>query len=275
MIHGIRINSKDPQEAVCPWWWKTPWLSDASALEFTPGLNVLYGPNGSGKSTVLRTIATLLCCYTGGRQLIGQYTHLDLYKGTKMKLGVEPLHDGSPVMYFDPSQVPGFLAGGFDWDFGMTGIENAMFKGSAGETTQQRMGPVLDAGMGDEWPRVEWKNTRPERFPEMVEFLAGDGSKVRPTLLLDEPTNQGLDVKTEIALMGVIEEMVKRGTQVILATHSLFSLYLDDANVIETVPDSANLARLNLEFRVLRALDKNPERLDHVRSLIRQKGNQR
>lgn len=270
MIHGIRVNNTDPKQTVCPWWHEVPWLKGKTEIPLGPGLNVIFGRNGSGKSTVLSTIAKLLCCETGDRQLIGQWTTRDLYEGHgdkgTLKLGVEPLHDGSPIVHFDPSKTVGLFGGAFDWDFGDMGIRNAMFKGSSGQTSLMRMDTCLAAALKGKWPKVEWKIPK-DRFNDLVKFLEGDGTKVRPTLLMDEPS-RSLDLRTEIRLFQLLQKIADSGVQVIIATHSVFALHMDGANFIETEAHYVEDARIETELHFLRKLRQQPKHLAILNTVL-------
>ena len=263
MIYRLKVN--DPTNAVCHWWNDVEWLKGRSEIEFGPGLNILFGGNGSGKSTVLATIAKLLCCYDGDAQVVGQHTGHDLHTRTKdgksLKLGLEPIHDGSPVIHFDPSQTVGLIGGGFDWDFGDAGLRNTMFKGSAGQTCMMRMNKALAIAFGKiDWPEVVWNGTNPDFSPELATFFKGDGNRVRPTLIMDEPSSN-LDLRTEIMLFKALQKIADAGVQVIVATHSVFALHMDGAKYIDTVAGYSTHAKIDVEAHFLAKLMKRPERL--------------
>ena len=234
MIQSIDI--KDPSKCCLPWWSTVPWLKKRTTLPFTPGVNILFGPNGSGKSTVLRLIARMLHCEQGGVQKVtwssknnllgqGSHSHQD---------GVLPIHDGSPIIYFDPSQTAGLIGGGFDDDFFREGLQNTMFKGSAGQTTLMRAGTWMHASMENKWPQVpEWKNVE-EDHKWMQDILKASIPADRPTLLLDEPS-KSLDIKSEVIFWINTVYLAKRQkVQIIAATHSPFALGLPGVNYIET-----------------------------------------
>lgn len=60
MISALRIV--DPDTACVAHWGKVEALKGLEAIEFKPGLNILWGPNGCGKTTVLTAIARMLHC---------------------------------------------------------------------------------------------------------------------------------------------------------------------------------------------------------------------
>lgn len=271
MIYKLAVNSRDPKQAITPWWFQVEWLKSKHEIEFGPGLNVIWGENGSGKSTVLTAIAKPLCCFDGDHQLVGEWTAADMTEydhktGTRpLKTGILPVHDGSPIMHFDPSQAVGLMGGGFDWDFGDAGIQNAMFKGSSGQTTLMRMNRAIVTALDPKvpWPEVQWKGRKPEYMPELAEFLKGDGNRVRPTLLLDEPS-RSLDLIKEIRLFKLLQKIADSGVQVIVATHSVFALHLKGAKFIDTSPGYSTMARIDTEAHFLDKLtegDRGEERL--------------
>lgn len=259
MIHRLVVN--DPATAMCPWWPNVEWLKGKKTLEFSPGLNILFGPNGSGKSTVLTTIAKYLCCFDGDHQLVGQDTLFGMRKGPDFLTGVEVVHDGSPIIHFDPSQHVGMIEGAaaFDWDFCDDLMGTVLFKGSAGQTTLKRMNLMLSVALGHTpWPEVVWKSTR--RDTALVKMLAGDGTRSGgPTLLLDEPS-ANLDLRTEMAMFKAIKRIADSGVQVIVATHSMFALHFKGANYIDTEPSYHKVAAVDVEvyFREV-FLNHNPE----------------
>lgn len=269
MIRNLKVV--DPTQAVCPWWDQVDWLKGLERLEFKPGLNLLFGPNGSGKSTVLQTIAKLLCCFDGDHQLVGQWTTPDLHTGhgeaRKLKLGVKPSHDGSPVMHFDPGQTAGLLGGGFDYDFMEAGLRNTMFKGSSGQTTIMRMNAALTAALKDEWLPIEWKYGGPDRHRALAKFLKGTGKKTCPTLLMDEPS-RSLDLLTEIRLFEVLQKIADKGVQVIAATHSVFALLIEGAHIIDTKGSYSGMARAEAQLALLKSLRAKPNRLESMMNFL-------
>ena len=260
MIYKLLV--KDPTKAALPWWNTVEWLKDRTEIEFGPGLNILFGKNGSGKSTVIKSIAKVLCCLDGDQQLVGDYTCTDLSeydagdKKHKLRLGVVPEHDGSPIIHFDPSHTVGLIGGGFDWDFGDVGLRNTMFKGSAGQTCLMRMNRALGIALGHSaWPEVVWKT---HQRPELVELFQGDGKRVRPTLLMDEPSSN-LDLNTERRLFQVLKKIADSGVQVIVATHSVFALHFDGAKYIDTTRAYSSLAMLDVESHFIEVLLRSPQ----------------
>lgn len=269
MIYKLRVV--DPTKAALPWWSEVEWLKGRTEINFGPGLNILFGKNGSGKSTVLKGIAKMLCCLDGDQQLVGDHTCFDfseydaVLKEYRIKMGVVPEHDGSPIMHFDPSQKVGLVGGGFDWDFMDSGLRNTMFKGSAGQTCIMRMNRALSIALGHaEWPEVIWKG---RQRPELVALFKGDGKRVRPTLLMDEPSSN-LDLRTEIRLMEILQKIADSGVQIIVATHSVFALHFKGARYINTSPGYSDLSRIDVEAHFLKAVMAEPRRLKVLQDYV-------
>lgn len=249
MIRSIIVTDKT--KCVVPWWDKATGTKDITKLDFKPGLNCLYGRNGSGKSTLLAAIAKMLCCHQGGWQKVTGEALRELFPYKERRDGVLPDHDGSPILYFDPGATVGLFGGSFDYDFMDEGLMNCMFKGSSGQTTGNRMRPVLDAILKNKWPEREYRvSMQSEESAWLETFLAGTGEKERPTLLLDEPS-RSLDLRSELGLWRLIDKAVAQGVQVIVATHAVFPLNRTDVNFIETTPDYLRDVRIDLELAYL------------------------
>lgn len=262
MIRSINITN--PDNAVVPWWKNASGLKGLTRMDFKPGLNAIYGPNGSGKSTLLMTIAKMLCCHQGGRQVVTGESLREIGHKAPFKDGVLPDHDGSPIIYFDPGAAVGLFGGmaAFDDDFFMEGVQNAVMKGSSGQTTAFRMQPVLGAILEGKWSSVEWKVAK-DRHDWLAKLLEGTGHKECPTLLLDEPS-RSLDLRSELGLWRVINKAVKDGVQVIVATHAVFPLNRPGVNFIETAPGYVKQTRRDLDYDYLLPeavrLAKTPEK---------------
>lgn len=255
MIKSLVVE--DASRACMPWWSQVSALSGVERLDFTPGLNILWGPNGCGKSTVIRSLARMLHCEQGGVQVVTHTSSREVSSSGEFLGGVLPEHDGGRAVFFDPSDTVGLIGGSFDWDFGMEGMQNAMFKGSHGETTMWRGNVAFGLAMGKEPPALVWKEREPEpeeatsgfsehqlsywRLMRRIQEVLGDGSG-RPVFLLDEP-DKSLDARNQHVLWKNVAIASKRwGFQVIASSHSVFALGLPGANYIELVPGHMDTA---------------------------------
>lgn len=223
----------------------TPWIKNVPVLqervEFKPGLNVLWGRNGSGKSTLLEALAKIFHCFQSGEQVVTQTsTYFDVERnGDLSSMTID--HDGSPVLFFDPSRKVGLVHGTFDDDFFTEGVASTMFRGSTGETTLRNLGPLLNFVLVKQ-PAIHKKH--PLSNKDWETFLKGTGEKETPTILCDEP-DRGFDAPSQLRLWRLLRA-AGRKFQVIVATHSLFALDLPDANYIEMSPGYLDEGRKTL-----------------------------
>ena len=274
MIRALLVT--DPMRACTPWWHKVEEFEGRDRFEFKPGLNILWGPNGSGKSTILRAMARALHCEQGGTQVVTDTSKREMQAGggKAMKNGIRfegysdgvlPEHDGSPVVFFDPSDAVGLFGGAFDDDFMDLGIMNAMNDVSAGQTTMMRsndaMAPIFKGEMP---PEVKWRvqKAEPQRPDpgwgrERWDVLRGIEETLEgtlhptgiPTILLDEP-DRSLDIPLQARFwLGLARAGTHGHVQIIAASHSVFALGLSGVNYIELVDDylqrSTQVTRVN------------------------------
>lgn len=240
------VNITDPEVTPVEWWVKV--FPEPRSWEFAPGMNVLWGKNGSGKTTLVKLLARLLHCEQGGvstvtnqsiSTLIGRDRFRDLSPPkTATDIGVSIEHDGTSVVYFDPTNSVGLMGGmaAFDYDFGMTGMMNAMMKGSSGQLALHRLADVMERYT----PEIQYKS-RPEYASELVKELLKPSVEVGPrTLLMDEP-DANLDWPTKLNWWTRLDVLALDGKfQIIVATHSICALRLAKANYIE-IPEPGYL----------------------------------
>lgn len=237
MIRSFEI--KLPDQTHIPWIPKVPALAKARRFEFTPGLNILWGRNGTGKSTIIKAIARLLHCEQSGTTHVTGTSLNTLFEGRRfgkqesLKDAVAIDHDGQATRYFDPSNAVGLIGGmaAFDYDFGLEGIHNAIFKGSAGQTTMFRFDKLIAEIIEDVVPKVERQVPPSDRTAVADFFLKGSGENGPPTILLDEP-ERSLDLPNQVAVWRLIRAASSK-VQFIVAAHSLYGLNLPEANYIE------------------------------------------
>lgn len=238
----IRNASKTP----VPWLPRIEALARPRTFEFKPGINILWGRNGSGKSSLIKVLARLFHCEQGNHPLVTKESLADLVGGNiteavDLKAGVSITHDGQGVRHFDPGHAVGLMGGQFDWNFGVEGVQNAMFKGSAGQTTMFRFDHLVNEIVDEEVPKVEWKFDHDRlsgMWKDRVEladhFLEGTAAKGQPTILLDEP-ERSYDLNAQIGVWRFMRAYADE-IQFIVASHALFALKIPDAHYIELSP---------------------------------------
>ena len=261
-----KLDILDPAKTPVAWLSRVEALAKPRSFEFKPGLNILWGRNGSGKTSLTKVLARLFHCEQGNQPIVTRDSLNELVGGSHMvdvdlKAGLKIRHDGQGVRHFDPSHAVGLMGGmaAFDWDFGTEGITNAMFKGSAGQTTMFRFDRLINEIVAGVVPEVEWKFQRVERdspwSPRIklaASFLKGNASKGQPTILLDEP-ERSYDLNAQVGVWRLLRAYADE-VQFIVASHSLFALKIPDANYIELSP-----RYLDLSATVLEILQKWPE----------------
>jgi energy-coupling factor transporter ATP-binding protein EcfA2 len=245
VIHKLTI--KDPSQTPVRWLAKVDALKAPRTFEFKPGLNVLWGRNGSGKTTLTKVLARLFHCEQGNHPTVSQESLAQLvgdrFDPIDLAKGVAIAHDGQGVRHFDPGHAVGLTAGGaaFDWDFGTEGIQNQLFKGSAGQTNMFRFDRILNEIVTGEVPEVVWKfdhqrasDVWRDRIDLAKSILKKNATKGPPTILLDEP-ERSYDLNAQINVWRFLRAYADQ-VQFIVASHSLFALKIPDAHYIELSP---------------------------------------
>ncbi len=244
MIRSLEII--DPKSTFIKWLGNVEALATPRKFEFKPGLNVIWGRNGAGKSTIIQILANLFHCHQAGVPVVTETSIQDLFSSSEDPTkSIKVCHDGQGVRYFDPSMQVGVVGGGaaFDWDFGPEGVANYLFRGSAGQVTLKRFDKVLESLVRRvDSPKVEYKvlsgkvNSLWESRLKIVNtILKGSGNVGQPTILLDEP-ERSLDLNYQPAIWRLLRAFAPT-TQFIVASHSLFSLRIPEANYIELSPE--------------------------------------
>ncbi len=165
----------------------------------------MLGPNGAGKTTAVRILSTILEPDAGTGTILG--------------------HDVAK----EPEVVRGLigLAGQYATvDENLTGRENIYMVGRlchlSRHTSRTRADELLEAfGLSDAGDRVlkTYSGGMRRRLDLAAALIAGP-----PVLFLDEPTT-GLDPQSRQDLWGIIEDLVREGTTVLLTTQ-----YLEEAD---------------------------------------------
>jgi ABC-2 type transport system ATP-binding protein len=179
---------------------------DGVSLEVQPGTVLgLLGPNGAGKTTTVDILTTLLLPDSGRAEVAG----------------IDVLRDPAAVR-----RSIG-LAGQFATvDENLTGTENLVLVGRLNHLStadaRSRAADLLDRfGLADASERTA--KTYSGGMKRRLDLAAALVSRPR-VLFLDEPTT-GLDPRSRIELWGVIEDLVREGTTLLLTTQ-----YLEEAD---------------------------------------------
>lgn len=229
-------------------------------VEFKPGLNILFGQNGCGKSTTLRLIATYSGIHReGGWSQVadphyshgGEYPELFANKHSLSKCTATVDWDGTPSLLANPVATDSAVMTHFNFEAqdspdGMTTIAEQMSqiqnKISAGQTRMKSLAKYINTvknppdllklpkgweGFNDMWTGCAHK------FIRYVQSLPRTGPV---TFLMDEP-DRSLSIANQRDFWELIIPDLAKQCQVIVATHSVFSLIHQDANWIEFEPN--------------------------------------
>ena len=260
-----KLDIRDATQTPVKWLSSVEAFKKPRAFEFKPGLNVLWGRNGSGKTSLTKVLARLFHCEQGNHPTVSKESLStlvgDRFDPINLTKGVAIEHDGQGVRHFDPGHAVGLSSGGaaFDWDFGTEGIQNQIFKGSAGQTNMFRFDRILNEIVAGVVPEVEWKIPRVavndlwrERIDLAKTILKKNAAKGPPTILLDEP-ERSYDLNAQIGVWRLLRAYADQ-VQFIVASHSLFALKIPDAHYIELSPGYLTSSETALEI-----LQKWPE----------------
>jgi hypothetical protein len=222
-------------------------------FEFKPGINVLFGPNGCGKSTILKTVKAYCGIAGGGWTYLNDPMQLASNKFPLAYMGLTPSKciadvgwDGTPTFFNDGDikvNETFFYMNSRSSDDGITSEAEQMDllaeKPSSGQYRIKKVNRVFNmirnvpsfsrsdipTGYGSDCEKeLAYWNSLPKTGPQ--------------TILLDEP-ERALSVVLQKTLFNEILPSFK-DIQIILATHSLFCLKMENVNFIEFEPNYIN-----------------------------------
>ncbi len=179
---------------------------DGVSLQVQPGTVLgLLGPNGAGKTTTVNVLTTLLRPDSGRAEVAG----VDVVRDP----GLARRRIGLAGQYAAVDEM-------------LTGAENLALVGRLnhlpGRPAKQRASELLERfGLTDAAGRQA--KTYSGGMRRRLDLAAALVARP-PVLFLDEPTT-GLDPRSRIGLWGVIEELVREGTTLLLTTQ-----YLEEAD---------------------------------------------
>lgn len=247
---------------------EVPYFKGKKKVAFKPGLNVLLGPNGCGKSTVLKILGQTMSATQGGLSAITEGAARDVLmasnrlRGNEAKslVGLKVRHDGQPVLFCDPRQAIGLVSGAFDDDFFEQGVGEAMSGGkrSHGQASLGRMEAVLGVLLGKlQFPpevihKAQKKNYN-DSYGAAIDVLLADMEpsipKGQQTILLDEPEANFSLVWQSRLWARLASPAVSEKFQIIVASHSAYSLNIPHANYVEFEPGFREEAEAGLLAR--------------------------
>jgi len=235
----LDIKSTSPNDPI-HWAGKTPFIRANPKIEFKPGLNILYGPNGSGKSTIIKALALHLAAVQGGQSTVtGEWLREALDHKGNPTLTYETVHDGQPVVFVDSRETIGLVGGmaGFDYDFTAEGLQSIFaMRQSHGQVSMSRLDRIAFLlGKGAPFPKeiVNKLGTSPRAETAQERYLKARCPLGQPSVLLDEPESN-LSVLWSSNLWRLLSSPgATEKYQIIVASHSPFSLGLPNAHYIE------------------------------------------
>ncbi|MEL6744020.1 MAG: manganese/iron ABC transporter ATP-binding protein [Pseudomonadota bacterium] len=183
-------------------------LRDASFDIPTGTITALVGVNGSGKSTLFKSIMGLAPLGHGTISILGQ----DVKSALKSNL----------VAYVPQAEE-------VDWSFPVL-VEDVVMMGRYGHMNFMRRPRAVDhAAVDKALERVGMSDYRTRQIGELSGgqkkrvFLARALAQDGRVILLDEPFT-GVDVKTEDAIIALLQSMREEGRVMLVATHNLGSV---------------------------------------------------
>lgn len=183
-------------------------LRDASFSLPRGSIAALVGVNGAGKSTLFKAIMGFVPAARGTVSIFGEPVQAALRKNT--------------VAYVPQSED-------VDWNFPVL-VEDVVMMGRYGHMNILRRAGKRDHEMVDEaLSRVGMIEFRKRQIGELSGgqkkrvFLARALAQEGQLILLDEPFT-GVDVKTEDAIIALLEEMRAEGRLMLVSTHNLGSV---------------------------------------------------
>ncbi|MCB2298181.1 AAA family ATPase [Clostridium tagluense] len=203
-LRSIQLNKNDI-ESFSKYPFCLPAIEKLSSLEFHPKVTFIVGENGTGKSTILEAIATAYGFNPEGGTINFNFssmdTHSELYKYIKLVKGVKKPKNG----FFLRAESFYNLA---------TNIDEL-----------ERVSPGLVSSYGGQSLH---KQSHGESF--FAVFMNRFGSN--GLYILDEP-EAALSPSRQMSMLTRINELIKLGSQFIIATHSPIIMAYPESTIYE------------------------------------------
>jgi manganese/iron transport system ATP-binding protein len=227
-VEGLTVTYRNGHTAV----------RDASFAIPRGSITALVGVNGSGKSTIFNAVMGFVSASQGSISVVGRPVRAAL------KAGV--------VAYVPQSED-------VDWNFPVL-VEDVVMMGRYGRMNWLRWPRRQDREAVD--AALERVGMTPYRHRQIGELSGGQKKRVflaralaqdGQVILLDEPFT-GVDVTTEEAIIGLLQELRDEGRVMLVSTHNLGSVpefcdraVLLDRTVLASGPTQEVFTRANLE----------------------------
>ena len=218
-VEGITVTYRNGQTA----------LRNASFAIPRGTITALVGVNGSGKSTLFKAIMGFVPLAAGKVLLFGEPVAAALKRNA--------------IAYVPQSED-------VDWNFPVL-VEDVVMMGRYGHMNFLRMAKPADrAAVDDALARVGMAEYRKRQIGELSGgqkkrvFLARALAQEGKIILLDEPFT-GVDVRTEEAIIALLQELRDEGCVILVSTHNLGSVprFCDRAILINRTVLAAGLTR--------------------------------
>ena len=207
------------------------WLSEGNALEFRKPVTFLIGENGSGKSTLLEAVAVALGFNPEGGSRNFQFStadsHSQLHELITLSRTVRP-RDGFFLRAESFYNAAAYL----------DSIDDNGYKAYGGQSLMTQ--------------------SHGESFLSLMKYrFFGNG-----LYLLDEPES-ALSPQRLLSLLCIMDELVKKNSQLIIATHSPILMAYPDAEILEFNEKGVELREYKDtdHYRLTKRFLDDPERM--------------
>ncbi|MCR1934788.1 AAA family ATPase [Clostridium tepidum] len=197
--------SREKVESFSQYPYCLPAIKDLSRIEFHPKVTYIVGENGTGKSTILEAIA-IVCGFNpkGGTRNLNfstKDTHSDLYKNFKLVRGVKREQDG----FFLRAESFYNVATNID---------------------------EIEAWAGDPFAAYGGISLHSQSHGESFLSVIRNRFNGNGLYILDEP-EAALSPSRQMSMLVIMNELIKKNSQFIIATHSPIIMSYPDSIIYE------------------------------------------
>ena len=217
-LRGVTVNRAGLDDT--DWPWSVPAFNAIDELDLAGSVTFLAGENGTGKSTVLEALAVACGCPEQGGP---SNPNLRGPRPSPTTYGrIQAVLDGLPV------GGAWFLRAETFFDLATT----------AGDSAFADRPQFRDAQLLADFGRSPHTFSHGQAFLRLFESRMGAQS----LWFMDEP-EAPLSFQSQLALLGMVDVLAKRGSQFVIATHSPVLLALPGAAIYEFVPGGVHQSR--------------------------------